>query len=134
MPPWANGKNGKEYRATMGRKPIVGIFSVGVEEPYRWKDSVQSERGDPPLGADGIANGLRPWFTKFAGALHDRRWLSVVEDLYRLARTATSATCATSARWRAWRSSTRSRPRRFIRRPRGRPRQVEITRWAGTRR
>ena len=43
MPPWANGKNGKEYRATMGRKPIVGIFSVGLEEPYRWKDSVQSD-------------------------------------------------------------------------------------------
>src|SRR5262245_60187168 len=32
MAPWANGKNGKEYRAAMGRKPIVGIFSVGVEE------------------------------------------------------------------------------------------------------
>src|ERR1700730_9572170 len=41
--PWANGKNGKEYRATLGRKPIVGIFSVGVEESYRWKDSVQSD-------------------------------------------------------------------------------------------
>ena len=27
----------------MGRRPIGGIFSVGVEEPYRWKDSVQSE-------------------------------------------------------------------------------------------
>ena len=23
---WSNGKNGKEYRATMGRKPIAGIF------------------------------------------------------------------------------------------------------------
>jgi hypothetical protein len=41
-PVWAAGKNGKEYRAAMGRKPIGGIFSVGVEEPYRWKDSVQS--------------------------------------------------------------------------------------------
>ncbi|MGO9274773.1 MAG: hypothetical protein ACLQOO_31850 [Terriglobia bacterium] len=35
MPPWANGKNGKEYRATMGRKAIAGIFSVGLEEKYR---------------------------------------------------------------------------------------------------
>src|SRR5262249_25279950 len=43
MPPWAGGKNGKEFRATLGRKSIVGIFSVGLEEPYRWKDSVQSE-------------------------------------------------------------------------------------------
>ena len=83
MPPWANGKNAKEYRATMGRKPIGGIFSVGVEEAYRWKDSVQSEAEIRIWVADGIANGLRPWFTKFAGTLHDRRWLRVVEDLYR---------------------------------------------------
>ena len=31
---------------------------------------------------DGVANGLRPWFTKFSGTLHDKRWLPVVEDLY----------------------------------------------------
>ncbi len=36
-PPWANGKNGKEYRATLGRKAIVGIFSMGLEDKYRWK-------------------------------------------------------------------------------------------------
>jgi Hypothetical glycosyl hydrolase 6/Beta-galactosidase trimerisation domain len=81
--PWANGKNGKEYRAAMGRKPIVGIFSVGVEEPYRWKDSVQGEAEIRLWVADGVANGLRPWFTKFSGVLHDRRWLQPVEDLYR---------------------------------------------------
>lgn len=81
-PPWANGKNGKEYRAALGRKPIVGIFSVGVEEPYRWKDSVQTEHEIRIWVVDGIANGLRPWFTKFSGTLHDRRWLRVVEDLY----------------------------------------------------
>jgi hypothetical protein len=82
-PLWVNGKNGKEYRATMGRKPIIGIFSVGVEEPYRWKDSVQSEAEIRLWVADGVANGLRPWFTKFSGVLHDRRWLRPVEDLYR---------------------------------------------------
>ncbi len=81
-PPWANGKNGKEYRAALGRKPVVGIFSIGVEEPYRWKDSVQSEAEIRIWVADGIANGLRPWFTKFSGTLHDRRWLKVVEDIY----------------------------------------------------
>lgn len=81
--PWANGKNGKEFRAAMGRKPIVGIFSVGVEEPYRWKDSVQSEAEIRLWVADGVANGLRPWFTKFSGVLHDQRWLKPVEDLYR---------------------------------------------------
>jgi len=80
--PWANGKNGKEYRATLGRKPVVGIFSVGLEEPYRWKDSVQSAAEIRIWVADGLANGLRPWFTKFSGMLRDRRWLKVVEDIY----------------------------------------------------
>jgi hypothetical protein len=74
--------NGKEFRATMGRKPIVGIFSVGLEEPYRWKDSVQSEAEIRIWVADGVANGLRPWFTKFSGTLHDERWLNGVEAIY----------------------------------------------------
>jgi hypothetical protein len=81
--PWSNGKNGKEYRAALGRKPVGGIFSVGVEEPYRWKDSVQSEAEIRIWVADGVANGLRPWFTKFSGTLHDPRWLNVVEDIYK---------------------------------------------------
>jgi Hypothetical glycosyl hydrolase 6/Beta-galactosidase trimerisation domain/TAT (twin-arginine translocation) pathway signal sequence len=83
MPPWANGMAAKEYRAAMGNKPVGGIFSMGVEEAYRWKDSVQSEAEIRIWFADGVANGLRPWFTKFAGVLRDRRWLRVVEDLYR---------------------------------------------------
>ncbi|PYR33432.1 MAG: hypothetical protein DMF93_25295, partial [Acidobacteria bacterium] len=82
MAPWANGKNAKEYRATLGRKPIGGIFSVGVEEPYRWKDSVQSEAELCIWVADGTANGLRPWFTKFSGTLYDKRWLDSVEKIY----------------------------------------------------
>ena len=82
MPPWASGKDAKEYRAALGRKPIVGIFSVGLEGPYRWKDSVQSDAETRIWVADGIANGLRPWFTKFAGTVYDRRWLKTVNDLY----------------------------------------------------
>src|SRR5574340_741827 len=82
MPPWAAGKNAKEYRATLGMKPIGGIFSVGIEEPYRWKDSVQSEAEIRIWVADATANGLRPWFTKFSGTLHDRRWLNTVEKIY----------------------------------------------------
>jgi Hypothetical glycosyl hydrolase 6/Beta-galactosidase trimerisation domain len=80
--PWANGKNGKEYRSTMGRKAIGGIFSVGVEETYRWKDSAQNGPEIRLWALDGIANGLRPWFTKFCGVPHDKRWLPVVEQLY----------------------------------------------------
>src|SRR5262245_54182989 len=81
--PWANGKNGKEFRATMGHKPIVGIFSIGLEEPYRWKDSVQNDAEFRLWAADGVANDLRPWFTKFSGTLHDERWLKPVEQMYR---------------------------------------------------
>jgi len=82
MAPWANGKNGKEYRSTMGRKPVGGIFSVGVEERYRWKDSVQNDAEIRLWVADGIAHGMRPWFTKFSGVIHDDRWLPVVESIY----------------------------------------------------
>jgi hypothetical protein len=53
-----------------------------VEEPYRWKDSVQTGPEIRLWALDGIANGLRPWFTKFSGTLYDRRWLPVVEELY----------------------------------------------------
>jgi hypothetical protein len=80
--PWSNGKNAKEYRATMGRKKVGGIFSVGFEEAYRWKDSVQSPAEIRLWVLDGIANGMYPWFSKFSGTLHDRRWLPVVEELY----------------------------------------------------
>ena len=81
-PPWAFGRSAKQYRAVMGRKPVAGLFSVGVEEPYRWKDSVQAGPEVRIWALDGIANGFRPWFTKFSGVLYDRRWLKTVEDLY----------------------------------------------------
>ena len=80
--PWANGKNGKEFRAGLGHKPIGGIFSVGLEEPYRWKDSVQSEDEIQMWAIDGIANGLRPWFTKFNAKPFDKRWLRPVQEIY----------------------------------------------------
>ena len=82
MPLWMNGKNAKEYRAALGGKPIGGIFSVGVEEPYRWKDSVQSEAELRAWVLEGTANGMRPWFTKFSGTLQDPRWLDRVARLY----------------------------------------------------
>lgn len=83
MPPWANGKNGKEYRATMGRKAVVGIFSMGLEAKYRWKDSVQSDDEIRLWVADGIAHDLRPWFTKFDAKVIDSRWMPVVEGIYK---------------------------------------------------
>jgi Hypothetical glycosyl hydrolase 6/Beta-galactosidase trimerisation domain len=81
-PPWANGRRAKEFRAVMGRKPVAGIFSVGLEEPYRWKDSVQTEPEVQLWVADATANGMRPWVTKFSGVLYDRRWLPIVQRIY----------------------------------------------------
>ncbi|HEX9366832.1 MAG TPA: alpha-amylase family protein, partial [Vicinamibacterales bacterium] len=82
MPPWANGRRAKEFRSVMGRRPVAGIFSVGLEEPYRWKDSVQSEPEVRLWVAEGTANGIRPWVTKFSGVLHDPRWVPAVERIY----------------------------------------------------
>jgi hypothetical protein len=82
MAPWAIGMNAKEYRAALGGKPVAGLFSVGIEEAYRWKDSVQSADEIRLWTADLLANGMRPWFTKFAGSLHDPRWLAPVEEIF----------------------------------------------------
>lgn len=84
QPIWSNGRNGKEFRSTLGRKPIGGIFSMGVEERYRWKDSIQNPAEFRMFVADGVANGLRPWFTKFGGMIYDPRWLQPVAEMYRL--------------------------------------------------
>jgi hypothetical protein len=82
--PWSNGKVAKELRASIGMKPLGGIFSVGVEEQYRWKDSVQTEAEVRVWVAEGTANGMRPWFTKFSGVLYDKRWLDIVDKIYQV--------------------------------------------------
>jgi hypothetical protein len=82
--PWSNGRVAKELRASIGMKPLGGIFSVGVEEQYRWKDSVQSEAEIRVWVAEGTANGMRPWFTKFSGVLYDKRWLETVDRIYQV--------------------------------------------------
>jgi hypothetical protein len=82
MAPWANGKNGKEYRSTMGNKAIAGMFNVGIDDEHRWKDSVQNGDEIRMWAADGIAQGLRPWFIKFNAKPVDRRWLPVVEEIF----------------------------------------------------
>jgi Hypothetical glycosyl hydrolase 6/Beta-galactosidase trimerisation domain len=80
--PWLVGKSMKEYRATMGDKAVIGLFGIGLEEQYRWKDSVTGNAEIRIWALDAIANGARPWFTKFSGTLHDQRWLKEIEDIY----------------------------------------------------
>ena len=82
IPPWSNGLHAKQLRATMGMKPQVGIFTVGVEEQYRWKDSVQTEAEIRAWVSEGTANGLLPCFVKFSGVLYDKRWLDPVAKIY----------------------------------------------------
>ncbi len=65
---------------TMGNKPVIGLFGVGLEEPYFWKDSVTSNEEIRIWVLDAIANGMRPWCSKFSATLHDERWLNGVEE------------------------------------------------------
>jgi hypothetical protein len=80
--PWLNGKVAKELRSSIGMKPLGGIFSVGIADQNRWSDSVQSEAETRIWVAEGTANGMRPWFTKFSGVLYDKRWLKTVDKIY----------------------------------------------------
>lgn len=82
MAPWANAKGAKELRAGLGMKPVIGIFSVGIEEEFRWKDSVQSEAEIKIWVAEGVANGMKPCFVKFGANIFDKRWMPAVEKMY----------------------------------------------------
>lgn len=81
--PWQNGKFAKDSRSISGmQKPIAGLFSVGLEAPYRWKDSVQSATEIKIWVVDGIAHGFRPWVCKFNAKPLDRRWFKPVEEVF----------------------------------------------------
>ncbi len=83
IPPWNNGRGAKELRAGgMGIKPLIGIFSVGLEDAPRWKDSVNTEAEIKIWSANGVANGMLPCFVKFGATLIDKRWLPGVEKIY----------------------------------------------------
>lgn len=80
--PWFIGKTAKEYRATLGAKPAIGLFNVGIEDVHRWKDSVTSDAEIRIWVLDAIAHGMRPWCCKFSATLYDERWLKGVEELF----------------------------------------------------
>ena len=82
VPPWSNARGAKELRAGLGMKPVIGIFSVGIEEEYRWKDSVQSDAEIRIWVAEGVANGMKPCFVKFGAHILDKRWMNAVAAMY----------------------------------------------------
>ena len=82
MTPWFNGRTAKELNAVLQGKPVGGIFSTGTCEK-RWKDSVQEPAELRMWISEAVANGLRPWFTKFSTQVWDDRWMPVVRELYR---------------------------------------------------
>jgi len=82
IPPWSNAMGAKELRASLGMKPLIGIFSVGVEEEYRWKDSVQNDAEIRIWVAEGVANGMKPCFVKFGGNIFDKRWMDTIASMY----------------------------------------------------
>ena len=82
MAPWMAGKAAKEYRSTMGMKPVAGLTSVGIDDKNRWKDSVQDGEEIRLWMVDGIAHNFRPTFTKFNAKPFDNRWFPVVEQVF----------------------------------------------------
>ena len=83
MAPWMAGKSAKEYRSTMGMKPLAGLTCVGIDDKNRWKDSVQNGDEIRLWMVDGIAQNFRPTFTKFNAKPFDKRWFPVVEEVFK---------------------------------------------------
>ena len=84
VPIWSAGRDGKRMRGVMGNTPVGLVTSTSVEEKWRWKDSVQSPEEIRMWMLDGMAHGLRPWFTKFNGKVHDNRWLPPIAETFHL--------------------------------------------------
>jgi hypothetical protein len=83
IPPWNSGRGAKELRAGgMAMKPLIHIFSVGLEDSPRWKDSVNTDAELKIWAAGGVANGMRPCFVKFNATPIDKRWFKTMEKVY----------------------------------------------------
>jgi hypothetical protein len=83
IPPWNSGRGAKELRAYgMGMKPLIHIFSVGLEDAPRWKDSVNTDAELRVWAVNGVANGMKPCFVKFGATPIDKRWFPAMEKTY----------------------------------------------------
>ncbi len=79
---WMSGRDGKRMRATFRDRPSILIASMGPGEAYRWKDSVTTGAETQAWLADGMAHGMRPWFTKFNGVIRDTRWIDPMAEIF----------------------------------------------------
>lgn len=81
--PWANGKNAKEFRATLGpAKPALSGANVGICGKYRWMDSTKSEPEYRMWLAEAVAHGMAIRYTKHMGVVYDKRWVKTVEEFF----------------------------------------------------
>jgi hypothetical protein len=81
-PPWSNGMAAKVFRSSAGSKACIGIFGINVAVSHRWMKSVKGPAEQQIWVAEGVANGFRPWFTKFGGVQEDERWMPQVQKFY----------------------------------------------------
>jgi hypothetical protein len=82
IPPWSNGMAARVFRSAAGNKAVVGIFEINVATQHRWMKSVRGDAEQQIWVAEGVANGFRPWFTKFGGVPEDERWMPQVQRFY----------------------------------------------------
>jgi hypothetical protein len=82
-PQWSNGMSAKVFRSAAGSKACIGIFGINVAVSHRWMKSVKGSAEQQVWVAEGVANGFRPWFTKFGGVQEDQRWMPQVEKFYK---------------------------------------------------
>jgi hypothetical protein len=79
---WSAGRAGKRMRAGFPERPGVLITSMGLEEEYRWKDSVQTGDEIELWVDDGTVQGMAAWFTKFNGVVPDTRWIEPMAEAF----------------------------------------------------
>jgi hypothetical protein len=83
MAPWANGKNAKEFRSTLGPgKPVLAGANVGICGKHRWMDSTKSDAEYRMWLAEAVAHGMVPRYTKHMAHVWDKRWVKTVEEFF----------------------------------------------------
>lgn len=82
-PAWIAGQVGKRARGLWPDRPVALLASVGTEDHVlRWKDSVTTPAELQSFIVGGVAQGARPWFSKFKADLFDTRWVEPIVEAF----------------------------------------------------